>query len=131
MRGLGLVKKAPKNVTGNKKVETTSSNLEASKGKGAAKATDNKNKAKSKNVGKDAPKREAIEKVSQEEALAEPTEFLTQQMSFLSGGWRMRVAIAIALINARKADVLLLDEATNHCEISHPSLYFLPLTIVL
>jgi len=34
----------------------------------------------------------------------------------LSGGWRMRVALARVLIHSDIADVILLDEATNHCE---------------
>lgn len=39
---------------------------------------------------------------------------LEKQMGDLSGGWRIRVTIALALIAAKSADVLLMDEASNH-----------------
>lgn len=52
---------------------------------------------------------------------------LSKQLSELSGGWRVRATLASILIQASHADVLLLDEPSNHCkfEISVILLYHL------
>mmetsp|Transcript_12694 Transcript_12694/g.28027 ORF Transcript_12694/g.28027 Transcript_12694/m.28027 type:complete len:1323 (-) Transcript_12694:333-4301(-) len=42
-------------------------------------------------------------------------DMLTKAVRELSGGWRMRLALACAM--AQKADVLLLDEPTNHLDV--------------
>jgi ATPase subunit of ABC transporter with duplicated ATPase domains len=42
---------------------------------------------------------------------------LSGQLSELSGGWRVRAALASILIQASRADVLLLDEPSNHLDI--------------
>lgn len=47
--------------------------------------------------------------------LSQPIERLSQSMDKLSGGWRMRAALAHALIDIDNTDILLLDEPTNHC----------------
>lgn len=48
--------------------------------------------------------------------LSKPVERLSQAMDKLSGGWRMRAALAHALVDTENTDILLLDEPTNHCE---------------
>ena len=42
---------------------------------------------------------------------------LSKTMGSLSGGWKMKVALARAM--ARRADVLLLDEPTNHLDVTN------------
>lgn len=46
--------------------------------------------------------------------LSKPIRRLSAPFSELSGGWRMRAALAHCLCNLDSIDVLLLDEPTNH-----------------
>lgn len=47
--------------------------------------------------------------------LSKPLKRLDMSFAELSGGWRMRCALAQVLSDIDDIDVLLLDEATNHC----------------
>ncbi|KAG7192072.1 [NU+] prion formation protein 1 [Scheffersomyces spartinae] len=66
---------------------------------------------------------EALEGISKEkiaEALKEvgfPDERLVQNVGSLSGGWKMKLELARAML--MKADVLLLDEPTNHLDVGN------------
>merc|ERR1719201_2999795 len=44
-----------------------------------------------------------------------PKEFQDKPVADLSGGWRMRLLLAAAML--KKADILLLDEPTNHLDV--------------
>lgn len=50
-------------------------------------------------------------------AVGFPSERLEQQVGSLSGGWKMKLELARAML--MKADVLLLDEPTNHLDVSN------------
>jgi len=56
---------------------------------------------------------EEVQKALSDVGFDDP-EMLEKPVSALSGGWRMRLALACAM--AQKADVLLLDEPTNHLD---------------
>ena len=49
--------------------------------------------------------------------LTKPIKRMSMKLSSLSGGWRMRAALAQCLCNIKALDVLLLDEPTNHCKL--------------
>lgn len=51
------------------------------------------------------------------QAVGFPEERLTQQVGSLSGGWKMKLELARAML--MKADVLLLDEPTNHLDVGN------------
>ncbi len=59
---------------------------------------------------------EDIVKVIDGLGISKPIKRLSMKMSELSGGWRMRAALAQCLCNIKDLDVLLLDEPTNHCK---------------
>jgi len=55
--------------------------------------------------------------VASDPAFGFTPELLEQSIGSLSGGWKMKVALARAM--AAKADILLLDEPTNHLDVSN------------
>ena len=56
---------------------------------------------------------DALHEVGFDEGAGTPD--MDMKVAELSGGWRMRLALALAV--ARKADVLMLDEPTNHLDV--------------
>lgn len=66
------------------------------------------------------PELATVERSEIEKALKEvgfPDERLQQQVGSLSGGWKMKLELARAML--MKADVLLLDEPTNHLDVTN------------